>query len=682
LRERQRRAEGIFELKKCDVAQALAEFRSPMIVTDNRELRIGAWRVNPALDEISRDGTTVKLEPRAMRVLVCLAEHAGQVVSIEQLLDAVWKDVVVTPDSVYQAVAGLRRALGDDTKEPAYIANVLRRGYRLVAPVAPWVEVSSGSEMDRLAVEAAPVPVSVSVAPATIYSRVRWSWVFLVVAAALVIGYPIARKLWQSKQATTPGQGATAAAVGEASVAVLPFVDMSDKKDQEYFVDGLSEVLIDRLAMVPGLHVPARTSSFYFKGKQATVPEIAKALGVAHLLEGTVRKSGNTLRITAQLVRVDNGYQVWSETFDRPLTDVFKIQDEIAGAVVQVLKVSIVGHYSGEAARTTNIEAYTLYFHAVSNVLSNGVADYDVAAEDLRSAVTLDPQFAAAWAHLALVTVWKFDVARAPGAHATRASPTQAACADARAAADRALQLDSTLVEPHRAKGIVLQYCDNDSLASEGEFKRALELQPRSSDALRSYAWLALADGRPGQALQLAQRALALDPLNCWNFAALGDARWMVGRLAEAEAAYREAVDLAPTTAGLHAPLASILLLRNKAVEAVAEAEREPDAEWRETALLFALDAAGQKGDADRAIAVYELKHADNSGRIAAFYACRHDAERAIQWLRSFAAKREGEYHDLPYVEACFNNLETDSRYEALQRQMKAENPKPTRSTS
>jgi DNA-binding winged helix-turn-helix (wHTH) protein/pimeloyl-ACP methyl ester carboxylesterase len=156
-----------------------------MIVTDNKELRIGAWRVDPALDEISRDGTTVKLEPRAMRVLVCLAEHAGQVVSVEQVLDAVWKDVVVTSDSVYQAVAGLRRALGDDTKEPTYIANVLRRGYRLVAPVAPWVDAAScSSTAEERPAEAAPIPVSVR--PATTHLRV-WPWVILVVAAAFAL---------------------------------------------------------------------------------------------------------------------------------------------------------------------------------------------------------------------------------------------------------------------------------------------------------------------------------------------------------------------------------------------------------------------------------------------------------------------------------------------------------------
>jgi TolB-like protein/DNA-binding winged helix-turn-helix (wHTH) protein/Tfp pilus assembly protein PilF len=669
LRKGQRRAEGACEIGKCYIVQQLVEITGPMIVRDNRVIRIGAWRVDPALDEISRDGATVKLEPRAMRVLLCLAEHPGQVVSVDQLLDAVWKDVVVTPDSVYQAVAGLRRALGDTSKEPAYITNVLRRGYRLVASVAPWNDAPTASSPEEQPPEAA--RVSVSAIPATTHSR-GWPRVVLVLAAALAIGYPVVRKLWQSKQPSTAGQevSATTAGVGGASVAVLPFVDMSDKRDQEYFVDGLSEVLIDRLSMVPGLHVPGRVSSFYFKGKQATVPEIAKALGVAHLLEGTVRKAGNTLRITAQLVQVDNGYQVWSETFDRPLADVFKIQDEIAGAVVQVLKLSILNHYVPEAARTTNIEAYTLYFQAHSNVVSNGSADYDAAAEQLHSALTLDPRFAPAWGWLALVTVWKFE----PTAwgSSVRASPTQSACVDARAAADRALEIDSTLVQSHRAKGIVLQYCDNNLLAAEGEFRRALELQPRSSDALRSYAWLALADGRLDQALQLAQRALSLDPLNCWNFAALGDVHWTAGRFAEAEAAYRKAVELAPTTAGLHALLANILLSTHKAAEAVAEAEREPDAEWRETALLFALDAAGRKGEADRASAAYELKYADDDpGGIAAFYACRHDAQRTIQWLSRFLEKHQGEYHDLPNREACFKNVESDSSYKAWRQKLK-----------
>jgi tetratricopeptide (TPR) repeat protein len=220
-------------------------------------------------------------------------------------------------------------------------------------------------------------------------------------------------------------------------------------------------------------------------------------------------------------------------------------------------------------------------------------------------------------------------------------------------------------------------------LAAEAEFRRALELQPRSSDALRSYAWLALASGRLDQALQLAQRAASLDPLNPWNFSALGDEAWTAGRFAEAEAAYRKAVELGPSDGGLHALLANILLSTHKATEAVVEAEREPDAEWRETALLFALDAAGRKSEADRAIAAYEVKHAaDDPGGIAAFYACRRDTEQTLQWLRRFIAKQAGEYHDLPNREACFKTAESDARFQALRRQMKAESLKPVRPTS
>jgi transcriptional activator of cad operon len=338
---------------------------------DNRELHIGVWRVDPALDEIARDGTTLKLEPRAMRVLVSLAERAGEVVSVNQLLDEVWKDLVVTPDSVYQAIAVLRRALGDDTKEPVYIANVLRRGYRLVGPVT-WVASGSPTPGEPTA---EPPETPVIVTRATVRS---WLWpsVVLVLVAASALGYVIAESLRPSSRPLASVHEPTIPTVGpvEPSVAVLPFVDISDEKDQEYFADGLSGVLIDRLAMVPGLQVPGRISSLYFKGKQVPVAEIARALGVANLLEGTVRKSGNTLRVTARLERGDNGYQVWSHTFDGPLTDIFKIQDEIADAVVQVLKLSILDHYLPEAVRTTSIEAYALYFRAQSNMVSSGTA--------------------------------------------------------------------------------------------------------------------------------------------------------------------------------------------------------------------------------------------------------------------------------------------------------------------
>jgi transcriptional activator of cad operon len=254
-----------------------------------------------------------------MRLLLCLAERAGEVVSIDELLDQVWSGVVVTPDSVYQAVASLRRQLGDDAKEPAYIATVPRLGYRMVATVTAWRDVPS-----------API-VS---AAAQRRSRV------LAIGAAVCLALALAF-LFYDKVLYIPRATATASAP-QKSVAVLPFLDLtSQKMDEEYFADGMTEELIDRLSKIPGLRVPAPTSSFFFKGKKITIADIAKSLGVAYVLDGSVRKSSATLRVAARLIRANDGYVVWTETYDRPYDDKLAVQDEIASEVAKALSASI-----------------------------------------------------------------------------------------------------------------------------------------------------------------------------------------------------------------------------------------------------------------------------------------------------------------------------------------------------
>jgi len=276
-------------------------------------LRIGAWCVNPASSQISRDGETARVEVRTMRLLLCLAEHAGEVVSIDDLLNQVWSGVIVTPDSVYQAVASLRRLLGDDPKQPTYIETVPRLGYRLVATVSPWIEHPTPAAID------APMP-----GPRLRAGFTRASGAAL--SLALVAAF-----LFHGKGAPQP----------QKSIAVLPFLDLTEKMNEEPFADGMTEELIDRLSKIPGLRVPAPTSSFYFKGKQITIADIAKTLGVAYVLDGSVRKSGARLRVAARLIRADNGYVVWSETYDRPLDDILMLQDDIAGEVTKALKASI-----------------------------------------------------------------------------------------------------------------------------------------------------------------------------------------------------------------------------------------------------------------------------------------------------------------------------------------------------
>jgi transcriptional activator of cad operon len=295
-------------------------------------LRIGDWCVNPASGQISREGETARVEARTMRLLLCLAEHAGEVVSIDDLLNQVWSDVTVTQDSVYQAVASLRRLLGDDPKRPTYIATVPRLGYRMVATVAPWVDQRVDQRPDH------------SIADHFIALTMPGHAGFKLAAGAVVSLALVVLIAVQFRGKVASNDHSTSSAIAlqpQNSIAVLPFLDLTEGMKQEEFADGMTEELIDRLSKIPGLQVPPPTSSFYFKGKQITIADIAKALGVAYVLDGSVRKSGARLRVAARLIRADNGYVVWSETYDRPLDDILMVQDDIAGEVTKALRASI-----------------------------------------------------------------------------------------------------------------------------------------------------------------------------------------------------------------------------------------------------------------------------------------------------------------------------------------------------
>jgi transcriptional activator of cad operon len=304
-----------------------------------------------------------------MRLLLCLAEHAGEVVSIDDLLNLVWSEVTVTPDSVYQAVASLRRLLGDDPKQPTYIATVPRLGYRMVATVSPWAECSneersnedrfkedrsngdrsiaqtgssqsSNRERQTSATSFAPTPVPRFGAGFAWAAGAGLSLALVIVLAFLFYGKAHNNQSTQTVIAAQP----------QKSIAVLPFLDLTEDMNQEPFADGMTEELIDKLSKIPGLRVPGPTSSFYFKGKlwprshgtpQMPMADIARQLGVAYVLDGSVRKSGARLRVDARLIRADSGYVVWSETYDRPLGDMLWVQDDIASEATKALSASI-----------------------------------------------------------------------------------------------------------------------------------------------------------------------------------------------------------------------------------------------------------------------------------------------------------------------------------------------------
>lgn len=281
-------------------------------------LRVGEWCVRPAAGQISRAGETVRLEARTMRLLVCLAERAGELVSVDELLDRVWPGVTVAPDSVYQAVASLRRILGDDSKQPTYIATVPRLGYQMVAPVERWEESTAKPESSSSG-----------------SARRR----YLVASLAVALTAAIAIGVWITSAAPQRSEPAAL----QTSIAVLPFLDLTDAMQHEIFVDGMTEELVEKLSKIQGVRVPPARTSLSFKGKDASIRDIAAALGTTYVLDGSVRQSGKALRVAARLVRADTGFVVWSETYDRSSGDLVAIEDDIATEVARSLQTRVEG---------------------------------------------------------------------------------------------------------------------------------------------------------------------------------------------------------------------------------------------------------------------------------------------------------------------------------------------------
>jgi TolB-like protein/Flp pilus assembly protein TadD len=483
----------------------------------------------------------------------------------------------------------------------------------------------------------------------------------VIAATAVVIALGIAVGLgvyfWSSKHVT---QAPSVAAITDKSIAVLPFVDMSEKKDQEYFSDGLSEELIDMLTKVPELKVPARTSSFYFKGKQVTIAEIAKALGVANVLEGSVRKSGNKLRITAQLIRVDNGYHLWSETYDRNNGDIFQIQDDISNAVVSALKVSL-----GALAppRTTpNKDAYDLYLLAQSSYgQANSKEDYQKIVEELKEAIRLDPSFSRAWAFLSSTfsTLAGYQYI----------DPTRG-FNDARSAAIKAIELNPNASEGHRALAKVLYLHDWEWRQAEGEVNAARSLAPEDPANLTFASIIAGILGNANVAVRFITQAVEKDPLSSDRWDQLGQDQMRAGNFDDAVAAFRRAQALRPSYSNAHWNLGTALLLRGKAADALAEFEREPEEEDRIAGRALAYYTMGRTADADAALRKSEPLLIRFGGyTLAQLYAFRGERDQAFAWLARSYQQRETDCGAMK-LDPLLKNLRSDPRYKAFLKKM------------
>jgi TolB-like protein/Flp pilus assembly protein TadD len=487
--------------------------------------------------------------------------------------------------------------------------------------------------------------------------------------AALGFSYLAFDKLWIAKRSIvvqSVTSGAQQAGVSPRSIAVLPFVDMSEKKDQEYFSDGLSEELIDLLARNRNLQVTARTSSFYFKGKQVTIAEIAKTLGVANVLEGSVRKSGNTLRVTAQLIRAADSYHLWSETYDRNRDDLFKVQDAIAGEVVSVLKVLLGAAATQTTADTPNIESNDLYLQAAFLRAQGSASGFNKAADLLARAVALDPSFARAWAMLSRIKLSQARDGTIPASEAERT------LLEGRRAAERAVALAPDLTEPHLALGRVYLTVDLKISRAAAEFHRAFEINPRSADAVLHLGFIAQVQGQIEEHIRLTEQALALDPLDLNIMTILGQAYLNKGEPAAAELIFRRERELAPARMGVDGRLGDALLMLGRPKEALELLEKAAsDDDQRQWVRAMVYPALGRKSEADAIVAALDKNPRTLSpGDIARLHAARGEIDLAFDWLeRQYRTDPKGLTMRI-WTDYYLRPLRGDPRYHALRRRL------------
>jgi TolB-like protein/DNA-binding winged helix-turn-helix (wHTH) protein/Tfp pilus assembly protein PilF len=641
----------------------------PMKETDSPAIRMGAWRVDPSREQISKDGATVKLERRSMQLLLCLAEQPGHIFSVEELLDRVWAGVVVTPDSVYHAVASLRRILGDDANQPTYITNIPRRGYSLIAPVAPWVDPPA-TAVDKPTV--APVENTPALL-AAVKPRPRSWWVaigaflaLLLALASLVVETRPPLKTVVEKTQSPPVISAAPVAprtYPEKSIAVLPFVDFSEKKDQQYFADGMAEEIIDRLVQVPELRVPARTSSFYFKDKSSTVAEIAAALGVANVLEGSVRSSGNRVRVIAQLVRANDGYQVWSQSYDRELRDIFEVQDEIAAAIAATLQISLAGGpLSRERGGTRNLDAYQLYLRAQSSVTADSAtATVKSAQSMLRQAIKLDPNFGLAWTLLASMSVPLVDNGDLSPAKGYE---------EAQRLAMHAIEISPGVAEPHALLAYLYRTRDWNWAAARTELRLALNADPSDPVSLMLDGLLSMTLGQHEKAERQLRAAVDRDPFfNYANFN-LGNVLYLQGRYSEAETTFRRLLEISPRFKWTRPYLAKTLLAEGKSRDALDALQPMDLNASKLDYLTVVLLANGRAPDAEAALQMLIAQHATTDAScIAMTYAYRNQKQLALEWLERAYSQRDAGLMEM-VGEPLLKNISAEPRFHAILRAM------------
>ena len=477
---------------------------------------VGDWFVEPSLGRVSHGERSVKLRPREMDLLVYLASHHGSVVTVDDIITEVWSGVAVTTDSLYFSISQLRKALDDPDGDESCIETIPKRGYRLIAPV----------DMSERTVETGGSSLPPRRHPGKI--------VGVAAAAAALVAIAVA---WFGVDERLPS--AVAFTIPANSIAVMPFVDLTPETDYTYFSDGITEEILNQLARVPDLQVAARTSSFSFKHSDADVVEIGRSLGVSTLLEGSVRKEGDRVRIAVQLVDASTGFQIWSDTYDRELSSVFAIQNDISDRIIGALEITFAGTLADggkKIDRTMDplvLDEYLLGLEALRLSSFDSLAR---AVEHFETVLGIDPSFYKARVQLASAKLQILN---------TGASYDMDLVAEAEALVSDALAENPEDGSAHRVLGIVRKWQRRPDDARR-QFNRALELAPSDSDAMVHLSHIVAFGGDVPRARQLLERAARIDPFASNVLHTYAFAQRQAGAIDKARDVLVRAVELHP----------------------------------------------------------------------------------------------------------------------------------------
>jgi TolB-like protein/DNA-binding winged helix-turn-helix (wHTH) protein/Flp pilus assembly protein TadD len=626
-----------------------------------KRLRFGVFEADPRIGELTKHGKRLPLQEQPFQLLAMLLERPGELVSREELRAKIWPQTIVDFDhGLNKAISKIRDALGDSAENPRFIETVARRGYRFLADVAVVQNGSSETVAGDPALQAAVAPLAGLEGGMSSRRPPRaLTWRLLGFGLALVLVVALS---WIFH--TSPNPSPTI-----RSLAVLPLGNLSGDTSQDYFADGMTEELITRLGQISALRVISSTSVMRYKGVGKPLAEIAGELNVQAVVEGSVLRSGDRVRITVQLIRVPADEQMWAQRYEGDLRDALALQSEVAQAIAEQIRATLSRQQQAALQKPKKVipDAYEAYLKGRYFWNKRTGEGLKKAIDYFSHAIETDPNYAEAYSGLAdsyaLSGDWEYGVL----------SP-QDAFRQARAAATKALALDDSLGEAHTSLAFAFDLYGWDWAAAEKEYQRAIELNPGYATAHHWYAWHLLVMGRNSEGIFELRRAESLDPLSLIISADLADALCIAHLYDESVQQSKRTLEMDPNFAAAHYQLGQAFAQKRMHDEAIAEFQRAIELSGHSPAfdsnLAYVYAVSGRKGEAENIVKDLETLPDQNpsaDANIALVYVGLDDRDRAMIWLNK---AYEARFNPSILLRPAFDPLRSDARFQDLRRRV------------